>query len=185
MSYWVSYVTYVVSIIDIVTGHSRYSNIFGDSVREFEYRITESWANRQIFAVPNHRITEYRILANLSNIRSIEYRITESIRWPNIEPRFDDSIFGHRISNTSNHRIFDDSVSLFVTLILGANISIHIFIFLTWLTCDLSDMWRVWNVTWVTCNVDYQRKSGHNNTTTLLQFIQIFIYVARTHVPDA
>jgi hypothetical protein len=79
------------------------------------HRITESWANRQIFAVPNHRITEYRILENLSHVRSIEYRVTESIWWPNIEPWFDDSIFGHRISNTSNHRIFDDSVSLLGT----------------------------------------------------------------------
>ena len=107
---------YIIYII--VTGHTRYSNIFGDirwfgaRIRISNHQIIESWANRQIFAVPNHWITEYRILANLSNIRLIEYRITELIRWPNIEPRFDDSIFGHRISNTSNHRIFDDSVSL-------------------------------------------------------------------------
>ena len=75
-------------------------------------RISNQGSNRQIFDRSN---IEYRISNRGSNSEifdPIEYRIIESVRCSNILPRFDDSIFDHRIWNISNHRIFEYSVSL-------------------------------------------------------------------------
>ena len=86
----------------------RISNLFESfrySIRRtIEYRISNPWSNIEIFDRSNRSMIE-------------------PVRWSNIRLWFDDSIFDDRISNFSNHRIFEGSVTLLQ--ILNIKVSIN------------------------------------------------------------
>ena len=106
-------------------------NVF-EYIRRFDNLISniEPYRTLGIFDRSNHRISNHRTFSNIEPYieplrytidRTIEYRISnpwsnrsmiEPVRWSNIQLWFDGSIFDDRISNFSNHRIFEGSVTL-------------------------------------------------------------------------